>query len=82
MVLLSKGAGTNPNRIEERRPISILNTIYKIVASVLDKWLQTHMRAHPTQFGFQKNVSTWGATTRMKLMMRRMQVEEEDGLCL
>ena len=61
VVLLSKGAGTNPNRIEERRPISILNAIYKIVASVLDKWLQSHMRAHPAQFGFQKNVSTCGA---------------------
>ena len=40
VVLLSKGAGSNPNRIEERRPISILNALYKVVASVLDKWLQ------------------------------------------
>ena len=72
VILLSKGGDTNPRRIEDRRPISILNALYKVVAIVLDRWLRSNLKVHPAQFGFQAGVSTWQATCRMKCIMESL----------
>ena len=75
VVMLFKGGTKNSRSPSSYRPISLVNTIYKLYATLLQQRLSASLEPHlsPQQFGFRKNRSL---STPLFIIRRLLEIFE------
>ena len=79
VIMIFKGKKKDPKLPSSYRPISLVNTVYKIYAAMLHARLRDHVdtRLSPVQYGFRSGRST---STPLFILRRLFEIHERHGL--
>ena len=79
VIMIFKGKKKDPKLPSSYRPISLVNTVYKIYAAMLHARLRDHIdtRLSPVQYGFRSGRST---STPLFILRRLFEIHERHGL--
>ena len=79
VIMIFKGKKKDPRQPSSYRPISLVNTVYKIYAAMLHARLREHIdsRISPVQYGFRAGRST---STPLFILRRLLELHERHGL--